>query len=237
MRARNYMRLFACLLCVLTHPVLADTPARVQASYDVLKAGIRVATITETFTRTPTEYRIESVSKASGLLAAFKPEIITVTSLGSVTAQGLRPHTFNQLRKLDPERNTRADLDWDSNSITLTDYGGVRKLPLPVGVQDRLSAMYQFMFLDLQHADVLDFYMTNGNKLDTYTYRITPGQSVTVPFGTFKALYVASPQKAGENRTEIWLATELDNFPCKMVITDSDGGKLTQVLTQFNSTP
>ena len=51
------------------------------------------------------------------------------------------------------------------------------------------------------------------------------------------APYVASVPEAGSNRTEIWLAEEHANFPYKMVITDPDGGKLTQVLTKFDFMP
>ena len=214
-----------------SQPIAA--PARIQVAYDVLKGSMKGATITETYTRTQDRYHIESVWKAVGLLAAFKPETIRVISEGVLTAKGLRPITYIQERKLDSERNTRAGFDWSANRITLVDRAGKRTLPLPAGTQDRLSAMYQFMFAPLQNATTLDFYMTNGSKVDIYNYLITPGQSVTVPLGTFKALYVASPPKAGESRTEIWLAAEHANFPYKMVITDPDGGKLTQVLTQF----
>lgn len=226
------------LLCSVAHFAgAAESPARLQVSYDVLKGNIRAATITETYTRTHDRYHIESVSKAIGLLAMIKPETIRITSQGALTAKGLRPLTFTNERKLDTERNTRVDFDWTANSITLTDRTGKRALPLPAGTQDRLSAMYQFMFAPLQNAATLDFYMTNGSKVDIYNYRITPDQSVTVPLGTFKALYVASPPKAGESRTEIWLATEHANFPYKMVITDPDGDTLTQVLTQFDFMP
>ncbi|MBI4937351.1 MAG: DUF3108 domain-containing protein [Nitrosomonadales bacterium] len=212
---------------------ITAAPVRIQASYDVLKGGIKGVTIAETYTHTQDRYHIESVSKAVGLLAAFKPEIIHVTSEGALTAKGLRPHAYSQERKLDSDRNSRADFDWAANRITLNDRAGERTQPLPAGTQDRLSAMYQFMFAPLKKASALDFYMTNGSKVDIYNYLITPGQSVTVPFGTFKSLYVASPPKPGESRTEIWLAEELGHFPCKMVITDPDGDQLVQVLTQF----
>jgi len=216
---------------------LSESPARLQVSYDVFKGNIRGATVTETYTRTHGRYHIESVSKAIGLLAVFKPETIRVTSDGTLTAKGLRPLTFTSERKLDTERNTRADFDWAANRITLTDRSGKRTLPLLPGTQDRLSAMYQFMFAPLKNTATLDFHMTNGSKVNDYSYLVTPDKSVSVPLGTFKALYVASPPKTGEDQTEIWLAVEYANFPCKIVITDPDGDKLTQVLTQFNSEP
>jgi Protein of unknown function (DUF3108) len=230
------------ILCVATQPLFAASstaasPSRLEVSYDVLKGSIRAATITETYTRTQDHYRIESVSKAVGLLALFKPETIRIISKGTVTAKGLRPLTFTSTRELDAERNAGADFDWEAGRITLNDRNGKRTLPLPAGTQDRLSAMYQFMFAPLKNAGSYDFNMTNGSKVDIYNYRVTPGQSVTVPLGTFKALYVASVPEPDSSRTEIWLATEHDNFPYKMVITDSDGDKITQVLTSFKLTP
>ena len=235
---RNLMHLLTwLLLCGAVPAIAADTPSRIQVSYDVIKDGIKAAIITETYTRKRDNYHIESVSKAVGLVALIKPEIIRVVSEGSVTASGLRPLTLTIKRDLDTERNTSADFDWATNRITLNDQEGKRIVPLPAGTQDRLSAMYQFMFAPLKNANALDFHMTNGSKVDIYNYLVTPAQSVTVPLGTFKALYVASPPRTGESRTEIWLATEHSNFPYKMVITDPEGGKFTQTLTQFNLEP
>lgn len=230
-------RMILCLLLCWISTANAGPPTRIQAKYDVLKGNIKAATISETYTRTQDGYKIESTWKAVGLLAMFKPETIQVTSTGNVTAQGLRPLTFIHNRKLDSKRNARADFDWNANRITLTNRHGVRTLPLPAGTQDRLSAMYQFMFVSLQNAAKYDLNMTNGSKIDVYNFVITPNQNVTVPLGTFKALYVASPKIANENRTEIWLATEHAYFPYKMVITDEDGSTLAQVLTQLSLEP
>jgi hypothetical protein len=229
--------LLASLLLCLSTPLLAAPPVKVQASYDVITRNIRVATITETFSRTHDRYTIESISEAIGLLALFKPETIRVNSEGAITAQGLRPLTYTSTRKLDVERNARADLDWEKHFITLHDRAGQHTLPLPAGTQDRLSAMYQLMFLPLQEIPTLKFFMTNGSKVDDYTYTITHGQSVTVPLGTFKAVYAASPPEKNASRTEIWMAAEHDNFPYKVVITDPDGSQFTQVLTRIDFTP
>lgn len=218
-------------------PPVAQPPSRIEASYNVLKDGMKAATITEIFTRDKNGYHIESISKASGLVALLKPEIITITSNGAITPQGLHPQAFTNQRKLDKERNTRADFDWETKQITLDDRSGKRTVALPPGTQDRLSAMYQFMYAPLKNASTYDFYMTNGSKVDIYNYLVTPNRSVTVPLGTFKSLYVSTPSKAGESRTEIWLATERWNFPYKMVITDEGGDKLIQELTHFNFVP
>lgn len=229
--------LIPILTLCLEVPLYAAEPITVHAQYVLLKGSIRIGTMDETFSRKQDHYTIDSITRATGLLALFKPEIIHVTSKGAITANGLRPSTFNTERKLDTDRNARAEFDWQDKRITLTDRKGKRVLPLPAGTQDRLSAMYQFMFLALQDAKRLDFHMTNGSKVDIYNYTLTPGKSVTTPLGTFSAIYAASPVEAGNSRTEIWLSTKHDNFPCKMVITDPDGGKITQELTQIDFAP
>ncbi len=226
------------VLCCIAQPLFAaESPSRIQANYDVLKGSIMVATITETYTRTRDGYHIDSISRAVGLLALIKAETVHITSAGMLTAQGLRPVTFIHERKLDTKRNARADFDWSANRITLTDRAGKRTLPLSAGIQDRLSAMYQFMFAELKNASTLSFNMTNGSKVDDYSYLVTTKQSVTVPLGTFQATHLITPLLAGKSQTEIWLAAEHANFPYKMVITEPDGGKLTQVLTKFNLEP
>lgn len=218
-------------------PLLAAPPTRIEADYEVYTRNIRVATLNATLAREGDRYTIESVSVAVGLLALLKPETIHATSKGIVTAQGLRPNSYSSVRKLDADRNTRADLDWEKHLITLTTHLGQRTLPLPAGTQDLLSATYQLMFLHLDEMPLLKFSMTNGSKVDEYTYVITHNQSLTIPLGTFKAVYVATPPEKDASRTEIWLATEHGNFPYKMVITDPDGDKFVQILTRINFTP
>lgn len=229
--------LLTLLLSCLSGALLAATPSRIEAHYEVLKGGIRVAVMTETFVRQHDHYTLESVSQAVWPLTMFKDETIWVNSAGVITAKGLRPSGYTARRKLDQDRNTRADLNWEKREITLNDKAGQRTQPLPEGTQDRLSAMYQLMFLPLRDMRVLKFMMTNGSKVDDYTFEITHNQSVTVPFGTFNAEYLATPPEKNASRTEIWAAVEHENFPYKLVITDQDGGQFTQVLTGIVFTP
>ena len=216
----------------------AATPGSVQASYDIYKGGIAIGRVDEVFTiGKDNRYTIVSTTRATGLLAVFRPGKIVIRSSGLIDAHGLKPLKFSDLREGDDGKNRSAKFDWNTMQLTLIQQKRRTVMPLPDDTQDRLSAMYQFMFLSLAKTDTLNFHMTNGGKLDIYNYRITHDQSVTVPLGTYKALYVASVPEAGVNRTEIWLAAEHFNFPYKMVITDPDGGQLSQELTKFTSIP
>lgn len=214
-------------------PVSAAPPNRIEAQYEVYKAGIRIVTMTETFTRKGDSYTLESMSNAVGLLALIKAETIRVTSSGSITPHGLRPDNYASVRKLDSDRNTRADFDWNTRRVILAYHGGVHAEALSAGTQDRLSAMYQMMFLPLQDMRVLKLLMyNNGTRVDDYMFEITPNQTVSVPLGTVAALYLSTTPEPDGKRTEIWVDAER-HFPYKMIVTDRDGGKFTQVLTRL----
>lgn len=234
----NFLRGLAVLLLCMNAQALHAAPAsRIQASYDVMGYGMKLISISETYTRTQDHYQIESVSRAVGLLARFKPEVIRVISKGIITAHGLRPLSYTNQRELDTQRDTSATFNWDTGTIIHKDYQGERSAALPADTQDRLSAMYQFQFLPLQNMSEVSLTITNGRDLDHYSYHITPEQTVSVPLGTFKTRYLAIPKQEDGSTFEIWLATELGNFPCKIVITDADGNKATQVLTGLTVVP
>jgi len=213
------------------------SPSSVSATYDIYKGSMRIGKIEETYTRDNDHYSLVSITKAVGIVAIFKRGRIIIKSDGLITPQGLQPLKFTDQRESEEERNRQAEFDWNGMKLTLTEHGQHKTQPLPSGTQDRLSAMYQFMFLPLADKDKLSFNMTNGGKLDIYNYTITHDQSVTVPLGKFKAMYVASVPEADGSKTEIWLAEDHANFPYKMVITDSDGDKLSQELAKLTFVP
>jgi hypothetical protein len=231
-------RSIAWLMLLVAGSSFAATPSSVQASYEIYKGGMKIGRVDETFAiGKDNRYTIVSTTRATGLLAIFMPGKIILRSSGLVGVHGLKPLNFSDLREGDEGRNRSAEFDWNTRQLTLIEHKQRTVVPLPDGTQDRISAMYQFLFLSLAQTDTLDFHMTNGGKLDIYNYRITHDQTVTVPLGTFKALYIASVPEKGSNRTEIWLAGEHVNFPYKIVITDPDGSSLSQVLTKFTSIP
>lgn len=223
-------------LMLCTASAFAAPPDSVQATYDVSKNGLQVE-IRESYLREKDRYTLSSVWTPVGLLALLKPEKILIDSSGLVGKQGLRPLRFDHRRELDAAKNSRAEFDWEGRQLALLHQAQRSVVALPDGTQDRLSAMYQFMFLPLQDADTLDFPMTNGSKLDHYHYAITRNQTVKVPAGEFKVIYLDSRARPGESRTEIWLATEHHNLPCKVIITEANGDRFTQVLSRLTVKP
>lgn len=230
-------RLAAVALLGWTSGAWGAPPVQIQAAYTLTLDGIEVAQMNETFSREGERYQLESVSRAVGLLAAFRPETITVHSEGEITAQGLRPQQMRQQRERETARNSAAIFDWANHQLTLSDRNGERRVELAEGSQDRLSAIYQFLFLDLRPLRELAFMMTDGHKLDRYDYRQQEEGAVEVPLGKFKAAYWVSPAQTNGSKTEIWLASERGNFPVKIVVTEANGSRYTQTLTRLVITP
>ncbi|MBI5890004.1 MAG: DUF3108 domain-containing protein [Nitrosomonadales bacterium] len=229
--------LVALLLCCVAPALFAAPPGRIEANYDVSTKGVKIAMVAEVFTRTGNRYRIESITKPVGLLALFRPDTLYVVSEGDIGAQGLRPNVFVYKRSQETLKNTEANFDWSQSTLLLSDRYGQRYEPLPADAQDRLSALYQFRYLPfLRDRKEVTMHITNGSKIDTRQYMIQPRQMLSVPLGTLETLYLSTPAQETAWKTEIWLSVENGNFPCKIVLTEDSGEKLTQVLTALSIT-
>lgn len=230
--------LFTLLLICLTSPLRADPlPQRIEASYDILKQGIKLAEVNEVFERDGDRYHIVSVTKPVGLLALFQPETIVVTSEGEITEQGLLPQRFTHSRTRAPEKNSSADFDWEHNELTLNNQDGIQLLALQPYTQDRLSMMYQFVIKPPHGRLEFHFDMTNGHKVNDYRYQLDPAQTVKVPFGNLRSYYLYTLPQQTQWKSEIWLAIDHGFVPCKVVVTEDDGSQLVQVLHKLNMAP
>ena len=223
----------ACLTLGFAAPVLAGDPTEIQATYEVYRGSLKVGWLEERYARQGDHYTLSSATRAVGWLALLAPGRIVLSSSGLVGSSGLEPSHFSDHREKNEHKDRAAEFDWKSKKLSLIQKEGRTEVPLPAGTQDRLSAMYQFMFLTLKAGDTLAFPMTNGGKLDDYRYVVTNGGKLKTPAGDFDSLYLDSQAKKGETRSEIWLAVSKHNLPCKMIITDADGDQLMQVLSKL----
>ncbi len=226
--------LFAALaLTIASYTLAATPPATIKADYDVYKDGLHIATVAENFEKTGDRYRIESDSNPAGLLAMFIRTKVKVQSTGTVNGAGLQPEKLDYGRLDDPSKNVSAAFDWDARQLKLAFDGRNETLPLAPGTQDRLSVMYQFLFLAPDKMKRLEFQMTNGKKIENYRYDLVGTEELDTPLGKMKTLHLAKHRDPGENGTEVWLAADRNLFPVKLLILENDGSKYEQVITQL----
>jgi hypothetical protein len=209
-------------------------PAAVSASYDVQLNGLQIAVINEQFDTDRDTYRIVSESIPVGLLALLRKRGVTLVSSGKITSNGLRPDHFEGTNGDDDARRVSAEFDWTEARLTLKHEGQMETAPLPPGTQDRISLMYQFMFVEPGQLRQIDVAMTNGRKIDRYRYSITPGVDLDTPLGRMKTLHLVKAREPGESAAEIWLAPQHHFFPVKVLLVEKDGARYEQTITRLD---
>lgn len=215
----------------------AATPSAISASYNVLLNGLPIAVINERFETKNNTYRIVSESNTTGLLALFRKQSAILASRGQIIGNGLQPEHFEGHNGDGDARRASAEFDWPEKRLTLRYDGKTETAVLPPGTQDRVSLMYQFMFVAFDRLRHLDVAMTNGRKIDQYRYSITPDVDIDTPLGRMKTLHLVKERQPHESAAEVWLAPQHHFFPVKVLIVEKDGTHYEQILTKLELMP
>ena len=207
-------------------------PVEVSAQYRLMSAGVLIGIVNESFRREGDRYSIRSVTRSEGALKLVLDDNVTVQSRGRINDAGLQPLEFEQKRAGDTSRDIRATFDWERGVMVSRYKGESREIPLPKATQDRLSVMYQFM--TLKPTSTVELNMSNGRKVDLYTYRLVEQARLATPAGDFDTVhYERVTSSPTDRKTAVWLARDRFNIPVRVVYDDPKGLKLEQVLTQL----
>ncbi|MGE0355467.1 MAG: DUF3108 domain-containing protein [Burkholderiales bacterium] len=229
------MRLAALALAALLAPAAFAAPTRVEAEYLISAHGIAIGRVHETYLRQGDTYRIDSTTRSEGVLKLFRDETVVLHSEGRVGPAGLVPLRFEQRRSGDRSRDIRASFDWE-RSLLRSEYRGESTThALPAGTQDRLSVMYQFMNL-APRGERIRMPMSNGRKVDYYTYRRAGEPVLDTPAGRFPTVHFERvTESEDENHAELWLARERFHLPVRVVFEDTRGLRLEQNLVSLST--
>jgi hypothetical protein len=211
-------------------PAAWSAPKTVKATYNAFMNGVSIGTITEQFEAGAGQYRIVSDTKPLGLATLIQRQPLRFSSIGRVARDGLRPKQFEARRTPTDKAEVVAEFDWDQRQLVLTQHGKSESVSLPAGTQDRLSVMYQFMYLPPERLRELHFPMTNGRKLDTYRYQLAQDGEVETGLGRLKVLHLVKVREPGDTVNEVWLSPQHHYLPVKMTIVERDGMRFEQVI-------
>jgi hypothetical protein len=230
------MKILVPLLLALALPCAAaplPTPQEIAISYNLFRNGLHIATMSESFESKNGEYRLVSETRAIGLFALVQKQPLRFTSQGRLSEAGLQPQHFEGKRGEADPRQVRGDFDWRAGSLTISHDGKTDTLPLQPGTQDRLSVLYQFMFLGPERLQRLEFAMTNGRKLDRYRYTVTPNVEIDTPLGRLTTLHLVKQHRPDESGTEVWLSPQHRYLPVKVMVQEEDGARYEQFITRL----
>lgn len=211
-------------------------PSEIAAQYQLSHKALGVVgRVDETYARNGDNYFIRSITRSEGALKVFLDDQIVLESSGKVKSHGLQPLAFGQRRANTSKGEVKATFDWDRGIMHSRHGGEISDVPLPRETQDRISVMYQFMHLPLGEGPVT-MPMSNGRKVDVYTYRFVDAVRLSTPAGEFDTLHYArvttSPK---ESKAEVWLARSHFNFPVRIVFDDPKGLRLEQTLVALHA--
>jgi hypothetical protein len=227
------MKLVAALL--LASSTAAAVPNEITAEYQVTSSGVKIGRVNETFVRKGDDYSIQSVTRSEGPLKLIFDDQVTLESSGKVVAAGLKPMRFEQRRAKDSRRDVEASFDWERGVMRSTYHGESSEVSLPAETQDRISLMYQLM--RARPVDgTMKVPMSNGRKVEMYTYRLVREERLATPAGEFDTLHFERvTTKPTESRADVWLAKDRFNFPVRVVFDDPKGFKLDQTLVTLQT--
>jgi hypothetical protein len=214
---------------------LTSAPREIVSEYRVTHSGIAIGRVNESFTRTGDAYSITSVTRPEGALKVLFDEEITLESTGRVEAAGLVPLAFAQRRSGKPDRDVKARFDWGQHLMRATYRGENIQANLPQRTQDRLSLMYQFMNYGAAGGERIEVPMSNGRKIENYTYRLVEEVKIATPAGDFQTLHYERVVTGKEARAEVWLARDRFNFPVRVAFEDARGLRLEQTLVALKT--
>ncbi len=218
-------------LTLIFASVATAAPTKVSLVYEVTRKGQPFATITETFTKTGEQYKIESVTKGIGVYALLG--VRKMLSVGKITAQGLQPIHFELHQGDQAKKSVFADFDYLNNSLTLQAKGKQKVEPLLPQTQDLASLMYQWMFVPPE-SDKIEVALTTGKKIRQYRYQVVAKDAViNTAAGEFATVQLENSEQSDENKT-FWLAKNKHYIVVKMRMLDENGVQVEQILKQLH---
>lgn len=229
------MRIVAALLLSLAAANAIAIPTEITAEYRLSSAGVTIGHVAERYVRKGDTYSIKSVTRSEGVLKIFLDDQFIAESSGSVGARGLQPMEYAQRRQNDSKRDIKATFDWAKGTLRHTYGTKPGTFPLPKDTQDRLSLMYQFMYVPPREGNVV-MPMSNGRKVDIYTYRLVEEVKLATPAGDFQTVHYERVTKdEKEGKAHVWLARDRFNLPVRVTYDDPKGFKVEQLLVALET--
>lgn len=166
-----------------------------------------------------TAYSIRSVATPRGL-AALRGKTRTQSSVGEVTAAGLRPREFRDQREGRPAES--ASFDWEQARVTFS--GDRGDAPLAPGTQDMISVFYQLAWLAPR--ENIEMAVATAGRLGRWNFEWLGEETIAAAGARVATLHLRT--RADGDLTEVWLAPAHGGLPVKIRHVDRKGDTFEQ---------
>jgi hypothetical protein len=221
--------------CVIAGACAAQPPHRVSLTYDVSYNGIVAAELTEVLEHDGKRFSLVSEGRGKGIGALLYRGEARRTCSGEITSAGLRPLEFRDRRGEKPA--AVAKFDWARKTLTREHDGKVETTPMVPGLQDRLSFLYNFAFQaapELKPGKDIKATLTDGKGVTRFHYTVAGKEMLKTPAGEFETVHLVKQREDKDDRgTELWFARGRDYLPVRILVIETDGVRIDQVLTRI----
>lgn len=228
---------FCAVLMLGVAQAHALPPQRVVLEYDMSHNGTAMAQVVDRLEHDGKTYSLSEEVKGKGVYALVRSGAARRSARGIVAADGLKPLEFRDKRGNAPENVAR--FDWEKAGLTLGQEGKTEIKPMPARepLSDRLSFLWSFAFLPADTArpgKEIRAVLTDGKGLSTFRYRVSAVETLSTPAGPLQTVKLVKQRESGDDRaTEIWLATERNYLPVRILVVEKDGTRIDQMLTRM----
>jgi Protein of unknown function (DUF3108) len=152
--------------------------------------------------------------------------VLTQTSVGTLSAEGLLPERFADKRLRRSEKATHFRRE--TGRIVFS--GNSNSAALQRGAQDRLSVLMQLAAVAagnpalLMRDTQLAIQVAGTEEADTWIFSVEGTQALELPAGKTEAVrLVRNPRKDFDAKLELWLAPSLGYLPVRIRQTETNG--------------
>lgn len=235
------MRYFFCLaFLMLSSMAYAQGLDDYSAEYQIEMNGLQAGELTQQLeTLTDGLHRFRSATKAKGVIAVFRRDVVKETSLWTQSQQQISPHQYLYQRSGGKkDKYLRMDFDWRTNSVHIDDKVHPWDLEIDNGTLEKHVYQVQLRLDLLQNPEQITFnyLIADGGRIKHYQIERLEQETISTPLGeiaTVKFKRQRDRDSDKDRETTLWCAPELDYLPVKLEHIEKDGTKFTAVLSQI----
>ena len=223
--------------CIIAGASAAQPPQKLSLSYDVSYNGIVAAELTEVLEHDGKSFSLTSEGRGKGIGALLYRGAARRSARGEVTGAGLRPLEYRDQRGDKPAAVAR--FDWVKKTLTQERDGKNETTNIVPPLQDRLSFLYNYAFQsspDLKPGKEIKVTLTDGRGLTQFQYNAAGREMLKTPAGELETVRLVKQRDNKDDKgTEIWFATDRDYLPVRILVIETDGVRIDQVLTRIGN--
>jgi len=230
-------RLAISLLFLLSSASLfAQAIPDFAANYSIQLNGIQAGELKRSLvTNTDGSRLFKSETKAKGIFALFKPEVIVETSLWSGHEHAIKPQQYRYIRTGGKkDKHVTLDFDWTAKQLSIDDKKHPWSLTLEADTLDKLVYQLALMSDLADQKDSFNYRIADGGKIKQYLITKISREIITTPLGKIEAIKLTRERNRPKDRkTTLWCAPSLNYLPVMLEHIEKDGTLFTATLRRL----